>query len=161
MDMVRSMKNNSYVPVSLWMYALRTATYLLNRIPSKAVPKTPYELWTRRKPSLRHLHVWSCKAEVRIYNPHERKLDPRTISGFFIGYPKKSKGYRFYYPNHSMRILESSNAHFIENGNISGSIESRNVEIKETLVETSASNVPSQVVVPITAAHTPSNYEEQ
>ena len=82
MDMVRSMMNNSSVPVLLWMYALRTAIYLLNRIPSKAVPKTPYELWTGRKPSLRHLHVWGCQAEVRIYNPHERKLDPRTISGF-------------------------------------------------------------------------------
>ena len=44
MDMVRSMKNNSSVLVSLWMYALRTATYLLNKIPSKAVPKTHYEL---------------------------------------------------------------------------------------------------------------------
>ena len=43
MDMVRSMMNNSSIPVSLWMYALRTAAYLLNRIPSKAVPKTPYE----------------------------------------------------------------------------------------------------------------------
>ena len=143
MGMVRSMMNSSSVLVSLWMYALRTAAYLLNRIPSKAVPKTPYELWTGRKPSLRHLHVWSCQAEVRIYNPHERKLDPRTISGFFIGYPEKSKGYRFYCPNHSMRILESGNARFIENGNISGSSESRNIEIKETLVETSTSNVPS------------------
>ena len=57
-----------------------------------------------------------------------------------------------------MRILESGNARFIENGNISGSNKSRNVEIKEILVETSASNVPSQVVVPITAAQTPSNY---
>ena len=61
MDMVRSMMNNSSVPVSLWMYALRTVAYLLNRIPSKAVPKTPYELWTGRKPSLRHLHVWAAK----------------------------------------------------------------------------------------------------
>ena len=63
MDMVRSMMNNSFVPVSLWMYALRTATYLLNRIPSKAVPKTPYELWMGRKPSLRHLHIWGYQAK--------------------------------------------------------------------------------------------------
>ena len=161
MDMVRSMMNNSSVPVSLWMYALRTAAYLLNRIPSKAVPKTPYEQWTGRKPSLRHLYVWGYQAEVRIYNPHERKLDPRTISGFFIGYPEKSKGYRFYCPNHSMRILESGNARFIENGNISGSSESRNIEIKETLVETSTSNVPSQVIVPVTVAQTHGNYGEQ
>ena len=161
MDMVRSMMNNSSVPVSLWMYALRTAAYLLNRIPSKAVPKTPYELWTGRKPSLRHLHVWGCQTEVRIYNPHERKLDPRTISGFFIGYLEKSKGYRFYCPNHSMRILESGNARFIENGNIGGSSESRNIEIKETLVETSTSNVPSQVIVLVTVAQTHGNYGEQ
>ena len=75
MAMVRSMMSNSSLPISLWMYALKTATYLLNRIPSKAVQKTPFELWTGRKPSLRHLHVWGCLAEARIYNPHEKKLD--------------------------------------------------------------------------------------
>ncbi|KAJ1387920.1 Retrovirus-related Pol polyprotein from transposon TNT 1-94 [Sesbania bispinosa] len=63
-------------------------------------------------------------AEVMIYNPHEKKLDGRTISGYFIDYPKKSKGYKFYCPNHSMRIVESGNARFIENGQFSGSEES-------------------------------------
>jgi hypothetical protein len=57
MDMVRSMLSNSTLPLSLWMYALKTAIYLLNWVPSKAIPKTPFELWTRRKPSLRHLYV--------------------------------------------------------------------------------------------------------
>ena len=28
------------------------AVYILNRVPSKAVAKTPYELWTGKKPSL-------------------------------------------------------------------------------------------------------------
>ena len=120
MEMVRSMVNDSSVPVSLWMYALRTTAYILNRVPSKAVPKTPYELWTSRKPSLRHLHVWGCQAEVRIYNLHEKKLDSRTISGYFIGYPERSKGYRFYCPNRSTRMVESGNARFIENGSVSG-----------------------------------------
>ena len=46
MEMVRSMLSNSTVPISLWMNALKTAIYLLNRVPSKAVEKTPYELWT-------------------------------------------------------------------------------------------------------------------
>ncbi|KAA0046843.1 Retrovirus-related Pol polyprotein from transposon TNT 1-94 [Cucumis melo var. makuwa] len=44
-----------------------------------------------RKPSLRHLHDWGCQAEVRIYNPHEKKLNSRTTSGFFIGYPENQK----------------------------------------------------------------------
>ena len=44
MDMVRSMMSNFSLPKFLWMHALKTAVYLLNRIPSKAVPKTPFEL---------------------------------------------------------------------------------------------------------------------
>jgi len=56
-----------------------------------------------------------------VYNPQERKLDARTINGYFIGYPEKSKGYMLYCPNHSMRIIETGNARFNENGEISGS----------------------------------------
>ena len=149
MDMVRSMLSYSTVPLSLWIYALKTVAYLLNRVPSKAVPMTPYELWTERKPSLRHLHVWGCPAEVRVYNPHERKLDARTISGYFIGYPEKSKGYRFYCPNHTTRIVESGNARFIESGQSSGSVESRKVNVQEIQVETSTPSISSKVVVPI------------
>ena len=44
MDMVRCMMSNSSLPKSLWMHALKTAVYLLNRIPSKAILKTPFEL---------------------------------------------------------------------------------------------------------------------
>ena len=112
------------------MHALKTVMYLLNRIPSKSILKTPFELWTCRKPSLRHLHVWGCPAEVRIYNPHEKKLDSRTISDFFISYPEKSKGYRFYCPNHNTKIVETRNARFIENGEVIGSQEPHNVEIQ-------------------------------
>ena len=101
--------------------------YILNRVPSKAVPKTPFELWTGRKPSLRHIHIWGCPAEARIYNPHEKKFDSRTISGYFISYPDISKGYRFYCPNHGVRIIETGNARFLENGEISGSNEPRKV----------------------------------
>ena len=122
MEMVRSMLNYSNVPLSLWMHALRTAVYLLNRVCSTEVYNTPYELWIGRKPSLRHLYVWGCPAEVRLlYNPHEKNLDAGTISGYFIGYPEKSKGYRFYCPNHSTQIVEIGNAQSIENGEISGS----------------------------------------
>ena len=121
----------SSVPISLWGEALKTVMYILNRVPSKAVPKTPFELWTGRKPSLRHIHIWGCPAEARIYNPREKKLDSRTISGYFIGYPDKSKGYIFYYPNHSVRIVETGNAIFLENGEISGSNEPRKVDVEE------------------------------
>lgn len=45
MDMVRSMLSNSELPLFLWSETLKTAVYVLNRVPSKAVPKTPFELW--------------------------------------------------------------------------------------------------------------------
>ncbi|KAL4354134.1 hypothetical protein GQ457_06G003750 [Hibiscus cannabinus] len=121
MDMVRSMLSGSKLPKSLWVEALKTAVYILNRVPTKAVPKTPFELFKGWKPSLRHIRVWGCPSEVRIYNPQEKKLDPRTISGYFIGYAEKSKGYRFYCPSHSTRIVESRNAKFLENDSVSGS----------------------------------------
>jgi hypothetical protein len=57
MDMVRSMISYSTLPVSLWMKALKTAIHILNRVLSKSVPKTPYEMWTGRVPSLNHLRV--------------------------------------------------------------------------------------------------------
>jgi len=41
------------------------------------------------------MYVWGFPTEVRVYNPQEKKLDSRTISGFFIGYPEKSKGIDF------------------------------------------------------------------
>ncbi|KAL4376734.1 hypothetical protein GQ457_02G021410 [Hibiscus cannabinus] len=126
MDMVRSMLSGSKLPKSLWVEALKTAVYILNRVPTKAVPKTPFELFKGWKPSLRHIRVWGCPSEVRIYNPQEKKLDPRTISGYFIGYAEKSKGYRFYCPSNSTRIVESRNAKFLENDSFSGSDLSRN-----------------------------------
>ena len=56
-DMVRSMISHSTLPESLWSEAIKTAVYILNRVPSKAVAKTPYELWNSKKPSIKHLHA--------------------------------------------------------------------------------------------------------
>ncbi|RVW63464.1 Retrovirus-related Pol polyprotein from transposon TNT 1-94 [Vitis vinifera] len=148
MEMVRNMMSYSSIPISLWGEALKTAMYILNRVPSKAVPKTPFELWTSRKPSLRHIHIWGCPAEARIYNPHEKKLDSRTISGYFIGYPDKSKGYRFYCPNHSVRIVETGNARFLENGEINGSNEPRKVDIEEIRVDIPPPFLPQEIIIP-------------
>ncbi|RDX67975.1 hypothetical protein CR513_53093, partial [Mucuna pruriens] len=41
-DMVRIMISHSSLPESLWGEALKTAVHILNRVPTKAVNKTPY-----------------------------------------------------------------------------------------------------------------------
>ncbi|CAL9086641.1 unnamed protein product, partial [Musa textilis] len=51
----------------------------------------------------------------------------RTISGYFIAYAEKSKGYRFYCPSHTTRIVESRNVKFLEDDMISGSDQFRNI----------------------------------
>ena len=97
-DMIRSMISHSNLPISLWGEALKTATYILNRVPIKATTKTPSELWTDKNPNLKHFHIWGCPTKERPYRPHEKKLDSRTVSCYFIGYSERSKGYKFYDP---------------------------------------------------------------
>ena len=46
LDMVRCMLVNSSLPKFLWGEALKIATYILNQVPIKYVPKNPYELWS-------------------------------------------------------------------------------------------------------------------
>ena len=46
LNMVQCMLVNSSLPEFLWGEALKTVAYILNQVPSKPVPKTPYELWS-------------------------------------------------------------------------------------------------------------------
>ena len=48
-------------------------------------------------------------------------MDPRTISGYFIGYAENSKGYKLYYPRPSLRFVESRNAKFLVHDFTNGS----------------------------------------
>ena len=45
LDSVRSMMSHTDLPTSFWGYALETAAYVLNRVPSKFVKTTPFEKW--------------------------------------------------------------------------------------------------------------------
>ena len=122
MDMVRSMISYSTLPISLWMEALKTTIYILNRVLSKSVPKTPYELWTGREHSLSHLRVWGYSAEAEVFNPNIGKIDSKTVSCHFIGCLEKLKGYRFYCPDRQTKFVETKHAVFLEDGMIRGSM---------------------------------------
>ena len=62
LDMVQSMMSQSNFLISFWGYALETAAFILNRVQSKAVKKTPYEMWTEKTPSLSFIKIWGCEA---------------------------------------------------------------------------------------------------
>ena len=120
MNMVRSMISYSTLPISLWMETLKTVIHILNRVPSKSVSKTPYELWMGKEPSLNYLCVWGYPTEAKVFNPNIEKLDIKIVSFHFIGYPEKSKGYRFYCPDRQTKFVETRHAMFLEDDMIRG-----------------------------------------
>ena len=107
MDMKMSMMSRSNFPEYLWGEAIKTTTYILNRVLSKFVPKTPFELWIGRKPSLNHFKVCGCPTEVKIYYPSLKKTNSRTTRCYFIRYLSHLKGYKFYCSTRGTRIVES------------------------------------------------------
>jgi hypothetical protein len=91
------------------------------------VPKTPYEICTGRKPTLNYLYVWGYPAEAKLFNPSIGKLDPKTMSCHFIGYPDRSKGFCFYCPDRYIKIVEIRHAIFLEDEVIRGNTVPREI----------------------------------
>jgi len=116
------------------MEALKTTIHILNRVPSMSVPKTPYELWTGRVPSPNHLRVWGSPAEAKVFNPNIGKLDPKTVSCHFIGYPEKSKGFCFYCPDRHTKFVEMRHVVFLEEEMVRGSMVAREIDLEEKRV---------------------------
>ncbi|GJT71461.1 retrotransposon protein, putative, ty1-copia subclass [Tanacetum coccineum] len=109
-------------------YALESATRLLNMVPTKKVDKTPYELWYEKVPILSYLKVWRCKALVKRDTPNT--LQQRSIKCIFVGYPKETMGYYFYYPPEN-KIVVARYAEFFEKNLISQEASGRAVELEE------------------------------
>jgi hypothetical protein len=136
------------------MEALKTAIHILNRVPSKSVPKTSYELWIGREPSLNYLCVWGYPVEAKVFNPNIGKLDSKTVSCHFVGYLEKSKGYRFYCPDRHTKFVETRHV-FLEEELIRGSMVVQEINLEEKRV-----HVPTHMVqepfftLPVVAAPT-------
>jgi hypothetical protein len=98
--------------------------------------------------------VYGCPVEAKLFNPSIRKLYPKIVSCHFIGYPDKSKGFRFYYPNRYTKIVETRHVIFLEDEVIMGSTVPREIRLEEKRVY-----VPTPMVVEpffsVSAAVTP------
>ena len=111
--MVRSMMSQTDLPISFWGYALETAAFLLNRIPSKAVEKITYELWTGKRSGLSFLKIWGCDAYVK--RQASDKLASKFDKCLYVGYPKETKGYYFYI-SYENKVFVARNGVFLVNG---------------------------------------------
>ncbi|CEG49080.1 gag-pol polyprotein [Plasmopara halstedii] len=77
--------------------AIMTAMFIRNRCPWRAnnLEKSPYELWTAKKPLLASLKVFGCHAFVHVPKEKRSKLDAKAVLCRFLGYSEHQKTYRF------------------------------------------------------------------
>jgi hypothetical protein len=92
--MVRSMMSRAELLLSFWEYALETTMFTLNRVPTKSVDKTLYEVWMGRVLNLSFLKIWGCRTFMR--RLMSDKFGPKSDKYFFIGYSRETKDYYFY-----------------------------------------------------------------
>jgi hypothetical protein len=78
--------------------------------------------------------VWESPAEAKVFNPNIGKLDLKTVSCYFIGYPKKSKCFYFYCPDRYTKFIETRHAIFLEDKTMRGSMVARKFDLEEKQV---------------------------
>ena len=108
------------MPKHYWGEAVLTATYLINRIPSRVLDnKSPMEILNTHYPHFRTSNgliprIFGCTAFVHVHRPNRGKLDHRAIKCLFVGYSSTQKGYKCFHPP-SRKFYISVDVTFFEN----------------------------------------------
>jgi hypothetical protein len=84
-----------------------------------------------------YLKIWGC--EVLIKRPMSDKLGPKADMCFFVGYPKETKGYYFYYQSEN-KIIVARHGIFLEKEFLAKGSSGSNV-ILEEIQDTSHSTI--------------------
>jgi hypothetical protein len=128
LDIIRSMMSQTDLLLSFWGYALETVAFTLNRVSTKSVERTPYEIWTGKHPRLSFLKVWGCEAYVKYLMSN--KLTPKSDKYFFVGYPRETKGYYFYNKVEG-KVFVARNGIFMGKEFLSKGVGGSKVQLKE------------------------------
>jgi hypothetical protein len=102
--------------------------FTLNRVPTKSVERTPYEIWTEERARLSFLKVWGCEAYVKHFMSD--KLTPKSDKYFFVRYPREIKGYYFYNKAED-KMFVSRNGVFMEKEFLSKGVSGSTVQLEE------------------------------
>ena len=110
----------THIPKQFWGEAVLTATYLINRMPSRVLNfQTPCQTLLQSYPTTQiisslPLKVFGSTTFVHIHSQNRSKLDPRAIKCVFLGYSTTKKGYKCYSPN-TRKFYTSMDVTFFEN----------------------------------------------
>ena len=110
-DGARTILYESNISKSFWPEAVLFFVHVWNRLCHRDQSKTPIELYTGSKPSVRHLKRFGSMVYVGIPRPLRHKLDPKAQKGIIVGYALGTKGYRVYLPDHD-KVIETCNVSF-------------------------------------------------
>lgn len=111
LTLVKTMIKDSNLDKSFWSLALAVATFISNRSPHPRIhDKTPFELITGKKPSIKHLHPFGSPSFVHIDKSLRKKLDDSAVKGFLVGYDG-DYNYQIYVPEIN-RIVVSRHVKF-------------------------------------------------
>ena len=94
-EMALCMLLDAGMPRKFWAEAVNTAAYIQNRLPTTAINSTPFEIWFKKKPDLKHMKVFGCSAFVWTPSQKRKKFDVKAVKMTFVGYSAESKAYRF------------------------------------------------------------------
>ena len=99
MEKARIMLSSAGIGHEFQSEVVETTCYLVNQSPtSTLVEKTTQEVWTGKKPSIKHMKVFGCDAYVHVPKEKRRKLDNKAKKCIFIGYKDGMKGYKIWNP---------------------------------------------------------------
>ena len=89
------MLSQSHVPNQFWFDACSTATYLINRMPTKLLSNmSPYEKLFKRVPKYDMLKVFGCRCFPWLVPYTQHKLQPKSKACVFLGYSLNHQGYK-------------------------------------------------------------------
>ncbi|CAN1141583.1 Serine/threonine-protein kinase TOR, partial [Linum perenne] len=161
LEVARALLFSSQVPKYLWGDAIRTATYLINRLPSRVLKfESPRQILLSLFPHITSfssdlpLKVFGCTAFVHLSPQHRSKLEPRSLKCVFLGYSPNQNGYKCYNPStrktyHSKDVTFFESEPYFPNSSIQGEktvIESQiweMIEVTSPLNNTIHSSEPS------------------
>lgn len=96
---------------NIWSEAVRAATYIRNRLPTKRRELTPFEVLTNKKPVLSNIFEWGQPVQVINNVNYLTKFDNRTVDGFLVGYTNRRNTYRILLKENN-KLIESSDIIF-------------------------------------------------
>ena len=74
-EMAQCMLIDADLANQFWGEAVMTVTYLQNRLPTRAIEKTPHEAWYGKQPDQKHVRTFGCKAFKHVPDELRHKLD--------------------------------------------------------------------------------------